>query len=352
MAEQLQSTYRRTEWSGDMTSDEASTTDNLKALCTAGLDRLNRHGSINAAYVEQVILPELGSAVRGISSRIEDRHRIPTAADNVTAWVTHYTSLSTVTTMLRELADGQEAVLRLYDTSHSNDPDEGNHLVRELSSKDGYRWLALESSVGHAYVTSFVGGQDGVDMSDDLVFWRSYGKDGKGCSLTVSVRADLLRRVFYIDSEIESTRQMILPVLDAVAPLARADAGCAELISAAIWKHLEGTRYLYKDVAYHHENEHRIAIPAESSDIEPSRIQFQPYEADGPIVEVRHYCEIDGLGLGQILSSGSKLTLGPAVEDSYSVRLYLNDLKRRALMQNPDLNDFEINASKIRYSSR
>ena len=85
----------------------------------------------------------------------------------------------------------------MYDTSHCNDPDEGNHLVRELSSNDGYRWLARESSVGHAYITSFVSGQDGIDMSDDLVFWRTYGKDGKGCSLTVAVRADLLRRVFY-----------------------------------------------------------------------------------------------------------------------------------------------------------
>ena len=124
----------------------------------------------------------------------------------------------------------------MYDTSHCNDPDEGNHLVRELSSNDGYRWLARESSVGHAYITSFVSGQDGIDMSDNLVFWRTYGKDGKGCSLTVAVRADLLRRVFYSGSDIETTKQMILPVLDAVAPLARADASCAELISGG---HLE-----------------------------------------------------------------------------------------------------------------
>ena len=335
-----------------MTSDEPSTIDNLKKLCTAGLERLNPHGSAYTAYVEHIILPELGTAVRGIRSRIEERHRIPTVAENVTLWVTHYTSLSAVTSMLRELADGQESVLRLYDTSHCNDPDEGNHLVRELSSNDGYRWLARESYVGHAYITSFVSGQDGKDMSDDLVFWRTYGKDGKGCSLTVAVRADLLRRVFYNGSDIETTKQMILPVLEVVAPFARADESCVELISAAIWKNLEGIRYLYKAEAYHHENEHRIAIPAASSEIDPNRIQFQPYEADGPVVEVRHYYEIDGLGLGQILSSGSKLTLGPAVKDSYSVCLYLNDLKRRARIQNPDLNHFEINVSKIRYSSR
>ena len=340
------------EWSGDMTSDEASTIDHLSTLCTAGLERLKEHGSVNAAYVEQMILPELITVVQGIGSRIEDRHRIPTVADNVTTWVTHYTSLSAVTSMLRELADGQEPVLRLYDTSHCNDPDEGNHLVRELSSNDGYRWLARESSVGHAYITSFVSGKDGIDMSDDLVFWRTYGKDGKGCSLTVAVRADLLRQVFYIDSDIEKTRQMILPVLDAVASLARADASCAELISAAIWQHLEGIRYLYKNVAYLNENEHRVAIPAESPDIDPTRILFQPFEADGPVVEVRHYYEIDGLALRRILSSGSKLMLGPAVNDSYSVCLYLNDLKRRARIENPDLNYFEINESRIRYNSR
>ena len=335
-----------------MTSDEASTIDNLSKLRTAGLDWLNKYGSANMAYVERMILPELATAVQSIGSRIEDRHRIPTVADNVTTWVTHYTSLSAVTSMLRELADGQEPVLRLYDTSHCNDPDEGNHLVRELSSNDGYSWLARESSVGHAYITSFVRGKDDIDMSDDLVFWRTYGKDGKGCSLTVAVRADLLRQVFYSDSAIEKTRQMILPVLDAVAPLARADESCAKLISSAIWQHLEGIRYLYKNVAYHNENEHRIAIPAASSDIEPDHIQFQPYEADGPLVEVRHYYEIDGLALRQILSSGSKLMLGPAVNDSYSVCLYLNDLKRRARIQDPNLYNFEINVSKIRYNSR
>ena len=221
-----------------------------------------------------------------------------------------------------------------------------------MSSLDGYLWLARESSVGHAYITSFVRGQDDMDMSDNLVFWRTYGNDGKGCSLTVAVRADLLRRVFYRDSDIETTKQMILPVLDAVAPLARADESCARSISGAFWKHLEGVRYLYKDEAYHHENEHRIAIPAASSDIESDRIKFQPYEPDGPVVEVRHYYEIDGLTLGQILSSGSKLMLGPAVKDSYSVCLYLNDLKRRAILQNPALSNFEINVSKIRYISR
>ena len=69
-------------------------------------------------------------------------------------------------------------------------------------------------------------------------------------------------------------------------------------------------------------------------------------------MEVRHYYEIDGLALGQILSSGSKVMLGPAVRDNYSVCLYLNDLKRRALIQNTGLEHFEINESKIRYSSR
>ena len=104
-----------------------------------------------------MILPELGNAVGAIPSRIEERHRIVTKAENVTVWVTHYTSLSAVTSMLRELAHGREVVLRLYDTLHCNDPDEGNHLVRELSSNDQYLWLARESTVGHAYITSFVG---------------------------------------------------------------------------------------------------------------------------------------------------------------------------------------------------
>ena len=108
-----------------MTSNEASTIEQLRALCAAGLERLKRHGSVNSAYVEGVILKELGNVMEGILSRIEEGHRIVTKAENVTQWVTHYTSLTAATSMLREMAQGQDAVLRLYDTTHCNDPDEG-----------------------------------------------------------------------------------------------------------------------------------------------------------------------------------------------------------------------------------
>ena len=42
-------------------------------------------------------------------------------------------------------------------------------------------------------------------MSDELVFWRTYGKDGKGCSLTVDVRRQLLRKVLYEPADVGSS---------------------------------------------------------------------------------------------------------------------------------------------------
>ena len=332
-----------------MTSDEPLTIDYLKKLCAAGLEWVKRYGSANTAYVEQMILPELGTAVRGIRSRIEERHRIPTVAENVTLWVTHYTSLSAVTSMLRELADGQESVLRLYDTSHCNDPDEGNHLVRELSSNNQHRWLEQGSGVGHAYMTSFVSDEDEQDMSDDLVFWRTYGKDGKGCSLTVDVPSRLLREVLYEPADVDVIRKPLLPVLGAVTPLAQADEQCAKAISETIWKHLADVRYLYKDLAYHHEREYRVVRVGTEPDIRSGGARFEPHEESGSLVEVRHYCELPDLDLRKLLASNSNVILGPSVRDRYSVRLYFEALKRQARADDPGLHDFPIQESQIRY---
>ena len=203
-------------------------------------------------------------------------------------------------------------------------------------------------------ITSFVfaSDDDEPDMSDDLVFWRTYGKDGKGCSLTVDVRRQILRKVLYKLADIEAVRITLQPILDVVTPLAQADEGCAKAISGTIWKRLAGVRYLYKDEAYHHEQEYRVAIPGDSPDIRSDGVRFETYEEGGSIVAVRHYCEIADLGLRKLLASNSKLILGPSVDDRYSVRLYFEDLRRDARVNDPGLHHFPIQESQIRYRGR
>ena len=222
----------------------------------------------------------------------------------------------------------------------------GNYLVDALSSDVEHRWLAYGSTASHAYITSFVYDESEEDRSDDLIFWRTYGKEGTGCSLTANVPEELLRRVLYGPDAVENTKTALLPILNAVTPLARARENFAKAIAETIW---EGVSYLYKDEAYHHEKEYRAVIPAESANGEKDRIRFEPYEASGLPMRVRHYRETGGLALRKILTSRSKLVLGPCVDDRYSVRLYLEDLRRQARRLGPDLLNFRIEESRISY---
>lgn len=285
----------------------AADIEQLQKRCAAGRDRLEQYGSLDPKYFNELVLAELDGMIGAIAAEIEERHRLSTKVEDTTRRVTHYTSLAAVTSMMRGLADGGGSTLRLYDSSHCNDPDEGEHLVRQLSSSNRYRWLEQGSGVGHAYITSFVNDEDGQDMSDNLVFWRTYGRDGKGCSLTVDVPSHLLRKVLYHPVDVDTIRNSLLPVLGAVTPLAQADEQCAKAISEAIWKHLAGVRYLYKDWAYHHEREYRVVRVGTEPDVRSGGIRFEPHEENGSLLEVRHYCELPDLDLTKLLFSNSNL---------------------------------------------
>ena len=332
-----------------MTGQEAGNVAQLRKLCAAGRDQIERHGTLDRRYLNGMVLPELDRMLEQLSSEVENRHLLSAGTEDTTLRVTHYTSVEALTSMLRGLANGQGSTLRLYDSTHSNDPDEGNHLVRLLSSDPQYRWLEQGSRVGHAYIASFVSDKDRRDMSDDLVFWRTYGRDGYGCSLTVDVRRQLLRKVLYEPADVEVVRTTLLPTLDAVTSLAQVDDHCAQVISETAWKHLAKVRFLYKDLAYHHEQEYRVAMLEDSPAIRSGGARFEPYEEGGSIVEVRHYCEMAALDLRELLASNSSVILGPSVRDRYSVRLYFEGLKQQARASDPRLRDFPIRESQIRY---
>ena len=341
-----------TERNDSMSGSKVVAVGQLQKLCAAGQDQIYRHGSLDPRYFNGLVLPELDMVMEHAYAEIEEPHLISLETVDTTLEVTHYTSLAVATSMLRALAYGQGATLRLYDSSHCNDPDEGAHLVRELTSNVEHRWLEQGSVAGNAYIMSFVSDGNGRDMSDDLVFWRTYGRDGKGCSITVDVRRQLLRQVLYDPAKVQAAKLTLLPILDAVTPLAQANEDCAKTISETIWKRLAGVRYLYKDEAYHHEQEYRVAIPGDSPDIRLGGVRFETYEEGGSIVEVRHYCEIADLGLRKLLASNSKMILGPSVDDRYSVRLYFEDLRQQARVNDPGLHNFPIQESRIRYRGR
>ena len=324
--------------------------ERLCRLASAGRERFDRLKALDIEYVTGMVEPVLSGAMRDIYPKIESLHVLSANTRDTTRRVTHYTGLPAARSMLIALSKGQGASLRLYDTAHCNDPDEGNYLVTALSSDRGYGWLSKGNMVGHAYVTSFVVDEE-RDMSDELVFWRTYGKDGSGCSFTLNVSSDLLREVRYGPNGVDHTKSLLLPVLDAVAPLAQAREDFANVLSKVIWENLEGIRYLYKHEAYKYEKEYRVVISDQSPNLDRSLVRFEPQETDGSLDRVRHYCELDDLALEKAMTSRSRLSVGPSVSDRYSVRLYLESLKQQALSMGHISHDFEVDVSKVRYNS-
>ena len=151
---------------------------------------------------------------RGACSRkmckeaLYDRHDVPADVSHLV----HYTTLGTLTSMLgvveaahekyrlatpvgtgvlrkSAVVGGSVGYLRLYDTFSSNDPNEGAFFVNSADAKGSFRrrynavWsLFKDRSASPAYQTSLTYVGD-VAEADNLVFWRTYGKDGTGCAL-------------------------------------------------------------------------------------------------------------------------------------------------------------------------
>ena len=291
--------------------------------------------------VSRLVIPALDRAMQPLALEIEGRHTVDSDIERTTSRATHYTSLEVVLHMLSQETSDGNASLRLYDSLHCNDPEEGDFLVNSIPQ---HQWLAEGSSGGHAYIASLIMGEQERDLSNELVFWRTYGNEGSGCSLTMVVETRLLRRVFYGEEHVAITRDLLLPILDLVKPLTERYESLRKEMAETIWRRLEAIRFLYKNSAYDFENECRVVLTTDSPGFEQSRVRFEPRGNGSPISRVRHFYEMDELALKNTMTSGSKLVLGPCVPDQYSVKLYLEYLQRQA-----EINDFRIEASDIPY---
>ena len=308
-------------------------------------ESLGEFYNVEPVSVSRLVIPALDHAMKLLALEIEDRHIVDDGIERTTSRATHYTSLETVLRMVsQETSDAGSASLRLYDSLHCNDPDEGNFLVGYLSSAPGLQWLAEGSSEGHAYIASLNMDEEERDLSNELVFWRTYGNEGAGCSLTMVVETRLLRRVLYGEEQAAVARDILSPVLDVVQSLAERHEFLRKEISETIWRRLEAIRFLYKNSAYDFEKECRVVITTDSPGYDHNRVKFEPRENRGAFSRVRHFYEMDELALKITMTSGSKLVLGPCVADKYSAKLYLEHLQRQA-----GLMDFRIEASDIPY---
>ena len=150
--------------------------EKLKAIVESVQIYFTKPESYNLEHlVTAAVCPMLEKALTDMCPRIEERHKIEESQSKV---VIHYTSITALVSMLENVSKGDnKSPFRLYDSAHFNDPDEGNYLARNLLQK--YSWLG-EKGVRHAYVASFILPNSEKDISDNLVFWRTYGREGEG----------------------------------------------------------------------------------------------------------------------------------------------------------------------------
>ena len=333
--------------------------EKLKVAVNGGREFLEQSGTLPLEYVADSVCSVLRDVLKDLCLLIEERHKVGHSEKD--KLVIHYTSFATLVSILHAFKSDENSSLRLYDSVHLNDPDEGKYLSRNLSLPKKYDWLReydlleekegiLEEKEGtHAYITSFIIPNSKKDMSNNLVFWRTYGDEGKGCSLSLPVPRSRLQKVLYGAKEVKRTVKVLSPALQALYPLVKAckerlRKDVSEKLAEIFWKALERFRYLYKSEAYEYEDECRFVI-AESDIPDKNKICFEYQDRSSSPVRIRHYYEPEELGIKKLLVTDSLITLGPCVRPHPdNVRYYLETLLRRATLEGP-----EVRISKIPY---
>ena len=298
---------------------------------------------------ESTLNDTLGNAVTNIGHAL---HSVPDKDDTKAYFFVHYTSISALMSMLKP--PSQSSFWRLYNSVHSNDPNEGGFLIRILSEK--YRWLEEkeEAAIRYAYVASFIfpdqdADSPGKNLNDNLVFWRAYGREGEGCSLLLRQLPSLpnLRKVLYGEEQAKCSMEKLCPVLDVIdrfiATLDTTQEELRRMLINAVKRHTEKIRYLYKSEAYKYEQEYRFVF-LESDIDDPVTIRVESPSESGNPVRIRHYLEHEELTINKLLITGSEIVIGPSVRHQHDVCYCI-----RKLLEEAELGGPIVTVSNIKY---
>ena len=295
-------------------------------------------------YITRVVAANVEDVLRTLRTQIEKPHALSEVEVGQPNVAIHYTTISALVSMLENgtSATGQSS-LRLYDSNNFNDPDEGNFFNRNLGPKSPAVDALLDIEYSpHAYIASFIiprrkAGYNDTDaqrdMSNNLVFWRTYGDEGMGCSLTLFVPRSKLRKVLYGRDAVRQTSQLLLPALDSLYACLKpifdlpSMSYISEHLQGTISGHIDRVRYLYKSDAYEYERECRIVIP--EVDADKDLIRFQYEDGQGRGVRLKHYYEVEALDVRNIFVTGSIITFGPRVTGADNLRYYFQSLLRK-----------------------
>ena len=268
---------------------------------------------------------DLRPALAALEQAILRPHKIP----NNTR-VVHYTSVNVINSIFQRLRTEKDVSLRAYDTVHVNDPTEGRYFLALFPSN--VPWVrgkdVLRYSAGHAYITSFIVDKTG-DTHNRLEFWREYGDEGEGCSLSFRVSEQLptLWAVTYEISDMRPTVTVIVHAINQLKSLADATSGqtrrrVEERLKGMIWTVLNRIRYLYKSDAYAYEKECRFVPPIEEVEDD---VRFEYGDRDDRSPRIRHFVEHSELNIRKrVLVTDSGIVLGPALYRADNVKYYLD----------------------------
>ena len=360
-------------------SDPAQPPETMTSSTTHALDRAinNRRAYFEASpdkainYVRHVIGPALRAAVDEVRTTLPPRHDVDLAK---TPNVVHYTSLQALTAMISDgpaAPDNPQAdhrpmdyrFLRLYDSANLNDPSEGAYFLKRFTT-------ACDVIRAPAYIASFVTTDRPVPhptgrltthgASDNLVFWRHYGHDGRGCSISIPAdcfapdRSDLsLRAVAYGSQAADEDAARLGLVVGRLRPvLADASPPGSPLerqVAATILESLGELPYLYKTSAYKYERECRLVALRSHFEDDGRRplnggIRYSFERPPKGLGRLRMYGQHPCLKLSHILSTYSLITLGPAVPNVDSVQYALE-----RLLESVGLRGLSIERSPIPY---
>ena len=246
----------------------------------------------------------------------------------------HYTSLEALVSMLQSPDDG----LRLSDSATMNDPDEGlatsddRVLVRLLEDEFGTESWVYQRYLS-ANVCCFVGIQGRaetiIDAGDDLLFWRLYGNDCRGVSITIAphvsnelVRSSVVQQVIYTDEpplqiDIVSI-SALLKDLERIRMSARAEGIWNEISEEVIpsCDRMFAARFLRKRSHYEMEHEFRaVAFETPEDADEGNELRIDRRGVHVQYGLVRRYIQIPELRCNALLTSNSQITIGSNVPD-------------------------------------
>ena len=322
----------------------------LKKSVDISLERAGRTApDVFLRSVSSSVGERLKDALTDFYPRIEKLHEVE-SGKSVLFTAIHYTGIDVLVSMLQSVATGTGDSLRMYDSVHLNDPAEGNYIASKLPKE--YAWLK-KKDVSHAYIASFItpdSQEKAEDASNNLVFWRTYGKEGQGCSLSFRVPRNRLKMVRYGSKAVEDTMRVLKPVLDLLDPLINIPERTLrekvrETLGKIVWNSLERFSYLYKSEAYAYEKECRIVLAG--TDVDKDKIRFELQGGKNSPAYIRHYYADKDLAATELLVSGSSITLGPCVAYPRNMVYCLETIKRKADLAGP-----EIKISTIPYTER